>query len=175
MGGIAFTQWRVAIIAITIVVIVASGGLLTMTSFGVRVLAALENPALAGLAGALVVPIFSLFADLGLRFLIQAFLGVMLGGLGTFPDRWSGLGDRHPRCYAALRRRSRARGGAGFPDCSGVDEIPALGHLACAKEVSPQPREPRRCSSGDQKSGSRPRLGRGCRQRWEETMGGEGK
>ncbi len=64
-AGIAFTQWRVAIIAITIVVIVASGGLLTMTSFGVRVLAALENPALARLAGALVVPIFSLFADLG--------------------------------------------------------------------------------------------------------------
>jgi branched-chain amino acid transport system permease protein len=71
-----------------------------------RVRAALENPslarvsgistsriyaatfgfgaALAGLAGALVVPVFSLSADLGIRFLIQGFLAVMLGGVGTF-------------------------------------------------------------------------------------------
>ena len=80
--------------------------LLKRTSFGLRVRAALENPALArasgistnmiyavtfafgaalaGLAGALVVPVFSLFADLGMRFLIQGFLAVMLGGVGTF-------------------------------------------------------------------------------------------
>ena len=30
------------------------------------------------------VPLFSLFADLGVRFLIQGFLAVMLGGIGTF-------------------------------------------------------------------------------------------
>ena len=85
---------------------VASYLLLTRTSFGLRVRAALENPslarvsgistsriyaltfafgaALAGLAGALVVPVFSLSADLGIRFLIQGFLAVMLGGAGTF-------------------------------------------------------------------------------------------
>jgi branched-chain amino acid transport system permease protein len=85
-----------------------------MTSFGLRVRASLENPALArasgistgavyaatftfgvalaGLAGALVVPIFSLSADLGLRFLIQAFLAVMLGGLGTFAGPLVGAG-----------------------------------------------------------------------------------
>jgi branched-chain amino acid transport system permease protein len=40
--------------------------------------------ALAGLAGALMVPLFSLYADLGVRFLIQSFLAVMLGGVGTF-------------------------------------------------------------------------------------------
>lgn len=40
--------------------------------------------ALAGLAGALVVPLYSLFAELGLRFLVQGFLAVMLGGAGTF-------------------------------------------------------------------------------------------
>ena len=106
VGGISFAQWRVAIIVITVLVIAASGALLTMTRFGLRVRASLENPALArasgistgavyaatftfgvtlaGLAGALVVPVFSLFADLGLRFLIQAFLAVMLGGIGTF-------------------------------------------------------------------------------------------
>jgi branched-chain amino acid transport system permease protein len=88
--------------------------LLTRTAFGLRVRAALENPALArasgistdtiyavtfafgaalaGLAGALVVPIFSLFADLGIRFLIQGFLAVMLGGAGTFEGPVAGAG-----------------------------------------------------------------------------------
>jgi len=28
--------------------------------------------------------LFSLFADLGIRFLIQGFLAIMLGGIGTF-------------------------------------------------------------------------------------------
>lgn len=114
IGGITFPQWRVTIIMITILVIAVSVGLLTMTSFGLRVRASLENPALArasgistravyaatftfgvalaGLAGALVVPIFSLFADLGLRFLIQAFLAVMLGGLGTLAGSLVGAG-----------------------------------------------------------------------------------
>jgi len=114
VDGIAFARWRVAIIVITILVVAASGALLTMTSFGLRVRASLENPALArasgistgaiyaatftfgvalaGLAGALVVPIFSLFADLGLRFLIQAFLAVMVGGIGTFAGPVVGAG-----------------------------------------------------------------------------------
>jgi len=114
VGGVSFAQWRLAIILITALVILASGALLTRTSFGLRVRASLENPALArasgistttvyaatftfgvalaGLAGALVVPIFSLFADLGLRFLIQAFLAVMLGGVGTFAGPLVGAG-----------------------------------------------------------------------------------
>ncbi len=79
---------------------------LARTSYGLQVRGALENPnlarasgvsttrlyattfafgaALAGLAGALMVPLFSLSADLGVRFLVQAFLSVMLGGVGTF-------------------------------------------------------------------------------------------
>jgi branched-chain amino acid transport system permease protein len=114
IGGVSFAQWRLAIILITAAVILGSGALLTRTSFGLRVRASLENPALArasgistnavyavtftfgvalaGLAGALVVPIFSLFADLGLRFLIQAFLAVMLGGIGTFAGPIVGAG-----------------------------------------------------------------------------------
>ncbi len=114
VGGISFAQWRLAIIVIMLLVIAASGALLTMTPFGLRVRASLENPALArasgistgavyaatwtfgvalaGLAGALVVPIFSLFADLGLRFLIQAFLAVMVGGIGTFAGPLVGAG-----------------------------------------------------------------------------------
>ncbi len=114
LGGLEFAQWRLAIIAITLLVILCSWTLLAMTSFGLRVRASLENPALArasgistkaiyaitftfgaalaGLAGALVVPIFSLFADLGLRFLIQGFLGVMLGGVGSFVGPILGAG-----------------------------------------------------------------------------------
>ena len=114
IGGVSFAQWRLAIILITAAVILGSGALLTRTSFGLRLRASLENPALArasgistnavyavtftfgvalaGLAGALVVPIFSLFADLGLRFLIQAFLAVMLGGIGTFAGPIVGAG-----------------------------------------------------------------------------------
>ena len=106
IGAVHLSKWRLAIVVITILVMVASYLLLTRTSFGLRVRAALENPslarvsgvstsriyaltfafgaALAGLAGALVVPVFSLSADLGIRFLIQGFLAVMLGGVGTF-------------------------------------------------------------------------------------------
>ncbi len=106
IGAVHLSRWRLAIVVITILVMVASYLLLTRTSFGLRVRAALENPslarvsgistsriyaltfafgaALAGLAGALVVPVFSLSADLGIRFLIQGFLAVMLGGVGTF-------------------------------------------------------------------------------------------
>ncbi len=106
IGAIHLSRWRLAIVVITILVMVGSYLLLTRTSFGLRVRAALENPslarvsgistsriyaltfafgaALAGLAGALVVPVFSLSADLGIRFLIQGFLAVMLGGVGTF-------------------------------------------------------------------------------------------
>jgi branched-chain amino acid transport system permease protein len=106
IAGVHVATWRIAIIIVTLMVMASSYLLLTRTSFGLRVRAALENPglarasgistnaiyaitfafgaALAGLAGALIVPVFSLFADLGLRFLIQAFLAVMLGGVGTF-------------------------------------------------------------------------------------------
>ena len=113
-GGAQFSRWRLTIVIVTALVMTASYLLLTRTSFGLRVRAALENPslarasgistnriyaitfafgaALAGLAGALVVPVFSLFADLGIRFLIQGFLAVMLGGVGTFEGPVAGGG-----------------------------------------------------------------------------------
>jgi branched-chain amino acid transport system permease protein len=93
---------------------VASYLLLSRTSFGLRIRASLDNPglarasgipinaiyaatftfgaALAGLAGALLVPEFSLFADLGLRFLIQGFVAVLVGGIGTFAGPLAGAG-----------------------------------------------------------------------------------
>lgn len=106
IGEDNFSIWRACVIVITALVIAGSYYLLTKTKFGLQVRASLENPALArasgisttkiyiltfgfgsalaGLAGALMVPLFSLFADLGVRFLIQGFLAIMLGGIGSF-------------------------------------------------------------------------------------------
>jgi branched-chain amino acid transport system permease protein len=106
VGSVHISAWRLVIVIVTIAVMIGCYLLLARTSFGLRVRATLENPALArasgistariygatfafgaalaGLAGALVVPVFSLFADLGIRFLIQGFVAVMVGGVGSF-------------------------------------------------------------------------------------------
>jgi branched-chain amino acid transport system permease protein len=104
--GATVPAWRAVVILVTVAIVGLSWLLLARTTLGLQVRAALENPSLArasgistrwlyaatfafgaglaGLAGALVVPLFSLFADLGLRFLVQGFLSVMLGGVGSF-------------------------------------------------------------------------------------------
>lgn len=114
VGEISVSKWRAVIIILTALVMGLSYLLLTRTTLGLCIRAALENPALArasgistsqiyaitfafgaalaGLAGALMVPLFTLFADLGLRFLIQGFLAVMLGGVGTFEGPVLGAG-----------------------------------------------------------------------------------
>jgi branched-chain amino acid transport system permease protein len=106
IGTIHVSAWRFVIVVITALVMVGCYLLLARTTFGLRVRSTLENPALArasgistariygftfafgaalaGLAGALLVPVFSLFADLGIRFLIQGFVAVMVGGVGSF-------------------------------------------------------------------------------------------
>jgi branched-chain amino acid transport system permease protein len=114
IGAMHFSAWRLVIILITALVMIGSYLLLAYTAFGLRIRASLENPALArasgistnaiygatfafgaalaGLAGALIVPVFSLFADLGLRFLIQGFVAVMVGGVGSFAGPVAGAG-----------------------------------------------------------------------------------
>jgi len=114
LGNMHISAWRFTIIVITLLVMAACYLLLSRTSFGLRVRATLENPALArasgistpliygttfafgaalaGLAGALIVPVFSLFADLGIRFLIQGFVAVMVGGVGSFIGPVAGAG-----------------------------------------------------------------------------------
>jgi branched-chain amino acid transport system permease protein len=114
IGTVHLSAWRFTIIVITLLVMGACYLLLARTSFGLRVRATLENPALArasgistpliygatfafgaalaGLAGALIVPVFSLFADLGIRFLIQGFVAVMVGGVGSFIGPVAGAG-----------------------------------------------------------------------------------
>jgi branched-chain amino acid transport system permease protein len=114
IGAMHFATWRLVIIVITALVMAGSYLLLARTAFGLRIRASLENPALArasgistnaiygatfafgaalaGLAGALIVPVFSLFADLGIRFLIQGFVAVMVGGIGSFAGPVAGAG-----------------------------------------------------------------------------------
>lgn len=114
LGTLHFSTWRCIIVVITALVMAGSYALLAHTSFGLRIRASLENPALArasgistpmiysatfafgaalaGLAGALIVPVFSLFADLGIRFLIQGFVAVMVGGIGSFAGPVAGAG-----------------------------------------------------------------------------------
>ena len=104
--GLDFSVWRMVIVVTTVLVMVASWLFLSRTTLGLQIRGSLENPmlsracgistsklyaltfafgsALAGLAGALIVPLYSLSADIGTRFLVQAFLSVMLGGVGTF-------------------------------------------------------------------------------------------
>jgi len=105
-GEITLSKWRAVIIIVTGLVMVLSYLLLTRSQWGLQIRAALENPALArasgiptsriftftfsfgsalaGLAGALMVPLFSLYADFGLTFMIKSFLAIMLGGIGGF-------------------------------------------------------------------------------------------
>jgi branched-chain amino acid transport system permease protein len=104
--GIDFSIWRAVIVVTTVVVIAGTWAFLARTSIGLQIRGSLETPrlsrasgisttrlyamtfafgsALAGLAGALIVPLYQLSADIGTRFLVQAFLSVMLGGVGTF-------------------------------------------------------------------------------------------
>ena len=106
LGDISIAAWRIAVLVISLLVLLGSYLLVNRTNFGLRVRASLENPelarasgistsqiyavtfgfgaALAGLAGALMAPLVMFSADMGLKFLIQGFLAVMLGGIGTF-------------------------------------------------------------------------------------------
>src|SRR6185369_13544842 len=112
VGEFSISKWRTAVIVITVLVMVGSYLLLTRTNLGLQVRASLENPglarasgistsrvyaatfafgsALAGLAGGLMVPIYSLNADMGVPFLIKSFLAVMLGGMGSFEGSIAG-------------------------------------------------------------------------------------
>jgi branched-chain amino acid transport system permease protein len=111
-GEVSISRWRTAVITLTALAMIGCYLLLTKTKFGLQVRASLENPALArasgistskvyaatfafgaalaGLAGALMVPIYGLSADMGVPFLIKSFLAVMLGGMGSFEGSIAG-------------------------------------------------------------------------------------
>jgi branched-chain amino acid transport system permease protein len=102
--GAAIPGWRVGMIGIAVVVCAAAWWVFMRTDIGLLVRASLDNEeltsatgvavdrlrmwafaasaAMAALAGALIAPVLSLGADMGLPFLVKAFLAVVLGAAG---------------------------------------------------------------------------------------------
>jgi branched-subunit amino acid ABC-type transport system permease component len=100
-------RWRLLIVVVDVILIVSIFALLSRTGFGLRARACVRNPALAetmgvdvgwvraalfaigsglaGLAGGLLAPISTLDPQFGLLFLVNAFLVVILGGVGSLP------------------------------------------------------------------------------------------
>jgi len=100
------STWRLVLIVAVLVILFGCWLLVRRTDIGLRVRATLDNPglaeaagiptrlvfsgtyafgaALAGLAGALIVPVQTFYPDLGVQYLVRSFIAVMLGGLGTF-------------------------------------------------------------------------------------------
>jgi len=104
-GGAKLEIWRMVIIVVMVLIVAGCWLALTRTSIGLKVRATLDNPelaaatgisinamymgtfafgsALAGLAGGLIVPIQTLYPDLGLNNLTPMFISVFIGGLGS--------------------------------------------------------------------------------------------
>jgi branched-subunit amino acid ABC-type transport system permease component len=100
-------RWRLLIVVVDVLLIVSIFALLSRTGFGLRARACVRNPGLAetmgvdvgwvraalfaigsgltGLAGGLLAPISTLDPQFGLLFLVNAFLVVILGGVGSLP------------------------------------------------------------------------------------------
>ena len=112
VGGAHLSVWRLVIILVTLLAIAGTYVLLRRTSVGLRVRATLDNrdlasasaistpavyagtyafgAALAGLAGGMIVPLQSLYPNLGLDNLIPMFIAVMVGGLGSLEGPLAG-------------------------------------------------------------------------------------
>ena len=104
--GAGVSAWRVVIMIVTVLVVVIAFLTLSRSSLGLKVRATLDNrelaeatgistsrmfagtyalgAGLAGFAGALIVPLLTLYPDIGLDNLVPMFIAVMVGGLGTF-------------------------------------------------------------------------------------------
>lgn len=105
-GSLLVPGWRLTVVLVTVAVAVAMWFLLDRTMTGVRWRAVTGNPDLAvtlatdvprvrtaifaggagltGLAGALLAPLSSVSPQYGTRFLVPAFVIVILGGVGSF-------------------------------------------------------------------------------------------
>jgi branched-chain amino acid transport system permease protein len=106
IGGVILPEWRMVIVGCSVALVVGTYLALTRTTIGLKVRATLDDPdlarasgispdriysftfafgaGLAGLAGALLVPLTSLYAELGVNYLIRSFFAVMVGGTGSF-------------------------------------------------------------------------------------------
>lgn len=105
IGGVIVPGWRLAIVMVTLVLVLVLARLLAATDVGIQWRAVAGNARLAttlaldvdrtrtvvfavgcgvaGLAGAMLAPVSTLSPQYGTRFLVPAFLVVILGGVGS--------------------------------------------------------------------------------------------
>lgn len=105
IGGLVMSNYRLFVIAFSIGILVATWLLMTRTEFGMKLRAVIQNrnisecygieakkvysvtfaygAGLAGIAGALITPLFSTIPTMGTGLVVDAFLVVIVGGLGS--------------------------------------------------------------------------------------------
>ena len=105
IGGLIMSNYRLFVIAFSVAVLAASWALMTRTEFGMRLRGVIQNrrisecygieankvysltfaygAGLAGIAGALITPLFSTIPTMGTSLVVDAFLVVIVGGLGS--------------------------------------------------------------------------------------------
>jgi branched-chain amino acid transport system permease protein len=105
LGFMAFPAYRLFVIAVTVVVLVALWAFLTRTNVGLIIRAGSRDPlmvralgidlnriwllvfgigcALAGLAGALAGPMRGAYAEMGVTMVIESFVVIVVGGMGS--------------------------------------------------------------------------------------------
>lgn len=105
IGNLVMSNYRIFVIFFSIAVLAATWALMTRTEFGAKLRATIQNrnisecygiesgriysltfaygAGLAGIAGALITPLFSTIPTMGTSLVVDAFLVVIIGGLGS--------------------------------------------------------------------------------------------
>nr|WP_306268888.1 urea ABC transporter permease subunit UrtB [Pararhizobium sp. IMCC3301] len=105
IGNVVMSNYRIFIILFSVAVLLVTWALLTRTEFGTKLRAIIQNrkisecygiesgrifsltfaygAGLAGIAGALITPLFSTIPTMGTSLVVDAFLVVIIGGLGS--------------------------------------------------------------------------------------------
>jgi len=105
IGGVVMSNYRIFVIFFSIAVLAATWALMTRTEFGMKLRAVIQNrrisecygieakniysitfaygAGLAGIAGVLITPLFSTIPTMGTGLVVDAFLVVIVGGLGS--------------------------------------------------------------------------------------------
>ncbi|MCZ4258705.1 urea ABC transporter permease subunit UrtB [Sulfitobacter sp. G21635-S1] len=105
IGQVVMSNYRIFVILFSLAVLMATWALLTKTEFGTKLRAVIQNrnisecygiqaekvysltfaygAGLAGIAGALITPLFSTIPTMGTGLVVDAFLVVIIGGLGS--------------------------------------------------------------------------------------------
>lgn len=105
IGSLVMSNYRIFVIFFSIMILVGSWMLMTRTEFGMKLRAVIQNrgisecygieakrvysvtfaygAGLAGIAGALITPLFSTIPTMGTGLVVDAFLVVIVGGLGS--------------------------------------------------------------------------------------------